>query len=125
MPGVYITQDPSEDSLEDSFVDAEGLPQLPLSNLARTLRDMTAPNFVKVKSHYRRRKYPAKKKNKVKSSQQKIDGWLRPTKVAHGVNKNSPKQTESDRTLAFSLHLLEVRELISGVNHSNNSTTKP
>jgi hypothetical protein len=132
MPHTIITQleevyqqlhDP-----EESLFDTDGLPQLPLSDLAKRLRDLTNPSPprppVRVKSYFRH--FPGKKKKK--TSQNPLDKWLLkkkpttnskqapPTKKLPAKPKSTPPSTNSlekdDRKLAFSMHIKERLDLL-------------
>jgi hypothetical protein len=112
-----ITQDP-----EDLPFDSEGFPQIPLTETARYLRDLTASpsssnNVIKVKSHYRRRKATKKKNTKKKRKESPLHSWLLPsiasiqgTSTTETVS-STKKQEAADRSLAFSLRMADYKLL--------------
>jgi hypothetical protein len=115
-----ITQDPDElpcDPEELPF-DNDGLPQVPLTETARRLRDLTstsaadnAANTVKVKSYYRR-----KKKKKSKKRRTLLEGWLIPPTSNSQQVSTAAKHTSQeakDRSLAFSLRSEDYKLLFN------------
>jgi hypothetical protein len=116
----------SEDSPfdEEAHVDAQGFPQLPLSDLARALRDFTntpgPAHSVPVRAHYRRigSKKAAAKKKKKKQKQATLKNWLKNAPPKQQKKKNPPiladQQENEDRDLAFRLRFLEIKELTTG-----------
>jgi hypothetical protein len=124
-----ITQDP-----EDTYFDAEGFPQLPLSELAKRLRDMTAPvattnnnkrGRIKVRSHYRkwRSSYTKKKTHTPhEPNQSTISQWLHGTAQQKKKNPesaiNQTPQMQADRSLAMSLHITEVHNFVAPTNQT-------
>ena len=91
-----ITQYP-----EDLAFDSEGFPQIPLTETARRLRDLTSSsnNIVKVKSHYRRRKASKKKSKSTEKKQttktSPLDGWLLPSVIS---SRNCLAQARGSRS---------------------------
>jgi hypothetical protein len=88
----------------DETTDKDGLPQLPISASARAFCEMTAPankGDIKVRAHYRRRfkRLPKKKSNP----------------------EPTTKIEKEDHRFAISLHIQEMRDLLSASCKTDNS----
>jgi hypothetical protein len=132
---VSITQD--LDSLhsfleEESSTDKDGLPQLPISASARAFCEMTAPankGDIKVRAHYRRRfKKPTLKKPKQSTLQHWLSSSPPPKQLSHKRiprKKSNPEPTtnieKEDRRFAISLHIQEMRDVLSASCNTDNS----
>jgi hypothetical protein len=110
---------------EDRRFDDEGFPQLPLTKLARQLRDLTKTKpaaSIKVRSHYRRRRAGPKRKNKPPPQKQSsLLKWLSQVKRIEPFSQRAVtsqsahplEQIARDKSLAFNLHIAEIKSLFN------------
>ena len=138
-PSVFITQEENLQALtdEESTRDKDGFPQLPISSAACAFRDMCAPakkGDIKVKAHYRRRSF--KKHTVKKSKQSTLQLWLSPPPpkqlASLGSNKRQPLlktnpqsthcSEKDDLSFAISLHIKEMRDVLSASRNIKSSS---
>jgi hypothetical protein len=139
---VFITQEENLHALmeEETTRDKDGFPQLPISSAARAFCDLTAPankGDIKVKAHYRRHRRPFKKLTVKKSKQSTLQQWLSssppPKQLASlGSNKRQPSMKpnppsthnseKDDHSFAISLHIKEMRDVLSASRIINGSS---
>ena len=116
--------------------DKEGFSQLPISSAARAFCDLTAPSnkgAIKVRAHYRRHCFKISTIKKPKQST--LKQWFSssaPPKHPAGLGskkrkpqKKNPQSTtnteKEDRSFAISLHIQEMRDVLSASCNINNS----
>lgn len=133
-----ITQDlESLHSLEDESMNKDGLPQLPISAAARAFCEMTAranKGDIKVRAYYRR---CFKKATAKKPKQSTLHQWFSSSppperrsclgshkKQLMKESKNPEPSTnieKEDRRFAITLHIHEMREVLSASCNTDNS----
>ena len=134
---VFITQEENLQPFNKESLDKDGFPELPISSAARAFCDLTAPSNkgdIKVRAHYRRR-HCFKISTIKKPKQSTLKQWFSssaPPKQPAGLGskkrkpqKKNPQSTtnteKEDRSFAISLHIQEMRDVLSASCNINNS----